>query len=296
MSSYAVDDYDRAALRSRLADLLLASATEASWFALVDTAFDYGTRPLVWKNGRWPVYRQGRLERLQSLSPVLLELDMSDAGSLEKAVSLLLSHCQAKPMLSFVQTRHAPDALVEAWQDALEIQAEHEAQPLLLRFADTRTLPDIAQVLKDSAWVRLSRLVDCWYYIDREGHLQALETSAPEMQPPSETPIRVGDEALAEFIRRSLPDALANALQENFPDVPTTHGAATYRWLAAACGLAEKNGIDGFPDIMALAVAAYSTGDELHEDGQLAAWVGKHAWESGQFIDALTAYVGAREG
>ena len=295
MTRYAMDACDLTAVRDALCGLLSGPGGETRWLALIDTAFDHGTSPLRWNERVWPVYCQGRLERLAKVSPVLLALDVENPQRLNRALSRLLHHCQGRPMLSFLQTRLTPEQLVETWQTVLELQPD-EGQPLLLRFADTRPLPDIAQLLADTAWRGLSAYVTQWHYLDRSSRLQHLETaSSADAAAPADGLVRVDDETLFEFMRRSLPDALANALQENFPDLFTMDGAATYQRLAAVCALAEKNGIEAFPDIIALAVAAYSTGDELREADPLSTWLSNHDWKTGEFVESLTAYVEARD-
>lgn len=294
MNDYAVDPFDMATITKMLLDSVTATEGGGHWLALVDTAFDHESEGLYWKKAIMPVYHQGRLERFQHVSPVLIELDTSSDEVLATEVKRLLRHCQGRPMLSFMHTSLPPQKLIEGWQKILEVQTE-DGQMLLLRFADTRTLPTLAQVLKDTAWPILRHGVEQWHYIDRDGNLQPLELPDAEQHIPSGSP-KINDEALAEFSRLSLPDALVSAMREEFADLLPQATAADYRKLSAVCELAEKNGIDGFPDIMGLAVVIYSYGDQLLKHQELAEWLGKQDWQEGQFMDALVVHVEALEG
>jgi hypothetical protein len=294
VNDYAVDPFDMTAMTDGVLGTVRASKRDGHWLALVDTAFDHESEGLYWKKAIMPVYHQGRLERFQHVSPVLLELDTSSDEGLETEVKRLLRHCQGRPMLSFMHTRLPPQELIEGWQKIVEVQTE-DGQLLLLRFADTRTLPTLAEVLKKTVWPILGYGIEQWHFIDRDGNLQQLELPDAEQSIPSDPP-KIGDAELAEFSRLSLPDALVSAMREEFADLLPKATAADYRKLSAVCELAEKNGIDGFPDIMGLAVVIYSYGDQLLKHQKLAEWLGKKDWQEGQFMDALVAQVEALEG
>lgn len=290
MTYYAVDPFNTESLQEQLLDLMRKTGEVGHWLALVDMAFDHGSKALAWKEKIWPVYNSGKLLALESVSPVLLRLNAENPELLKNEVSRLLRHCRGRPMLSFIHTENAPETLIEAWQSVLEIETADE-QSLVLRFADTRTLPIIQRVLQSDAWVRLSYQVSNWIYIDRDGRLQSLPPVRQEQEQTS-APIRIENVALAEFLNESLPDALANAMHEHFSDLLVlTGGATTYQRLAKICDLAKSNGIEAFPDMMAMAVAVYSTDEKLLEDGRLVAWLGQRTWATGQFSDALSDYM-----
>ena len=294
-SYYAVNPFDVATLQAQLQVAIRQNNDAGHWLALVDAAFDHGARTLPWSATVWPVYHQGKLALMQSVSPALLALPTDDDAGLEKAISRLLRHCRGRPMLSFLYSTKHPQALCESWQSVLEIETE-SGQPFVLRFADTRTTPAIAAALASNAWVRLSHGIEQWLCIDREGGLQALPLTEPHEQPPSaggpQETIRISNEELAQLLKLGQPDALADALQEHFPELLVPgQGALTHQRLRAACELAEKSGIEAFPDLMALAVAICSTDGQLLEGADFEKWLQQRQWKSEGLANALSEYL-----
>lgn len=176
---YAVNPYDVAVLQAALQAEMRAHGDTGHWMALIDTAFDHGDKPPAWLKLAWPVYYDGKLASMQSVSPVLLVLPPERDADFEPALARLLAHCRGRPMLSFLRTEQSPQALRESWQKVLKIKTEG-GQSFVLRFADTRTLPGIAAVLADGAWTCLSQTVERWLSIDREGTLQQLQVAGPD--------------------------------------------------------------------------------------------------------------------
>lgn len=198
-------------------------------------------------------------------------------------------------MLSFLHFVEHPQALRESWQSVLEIETE-SGPSFVLRFADTRTTPGIAAALASSTWARLSHGIEQWLCIDREGGLQALPLTEPHEQSPSagseQEAVRIGNKELAQLLRLGQPDALADALQEHFPELLIPgQGALTHQRLRAACDLAEKNSIEAFPDLMALAVAICSSDGQLLEEADFENWLQQRLWVSEGLANALSDYL-----
>lgn len=292
---YAVNPFDVATLQAQLQAAIRQNNDAGHWLALVDTAFDHGAKTLPWPTTTWPVYHQGKLALMRSVSPVLLTLPTADDVGFDKTVSRLLHHCRGRPMLSFLHFVEHPQALRESWQSVLEIETE-SGPSFVLRFADTRTTPGIAAALASSTWARLSHGIEQWLCIDREGGLQALPLTEPHEQSPSagseQEAVRIGNKELAQLLRLGQPDALADALQEHFPELLIPgQGALTHQRLRAACDLAEKNSIEAFPDLMALAVAICSSDGQLLEEADFENWLQQRLWVSEGLANALSDYL-----
>lgn len=294
MDYFALSRYNIPQLQERLlTDMPPSGGTDGHWLALVDRAFDDGGKTMKWSARQWPIYHQGKLADFESIAPTLLPLATESEETLQQQLSRLLRHCQGRPMLSFLLSRKDPEKLRDSWQPLLEVATE-DSQLFLLRFADTRTLPAIADVLRKDIWAHLSDGIDRWLYPDREGNLQALklpESKLP-LQEATNTPIRITDEALNGLLRQGQPDALAQTLYEHFPDLlPTGDGAMTYKRLVDTCRLAETSGIEAFPELVALAVAIQATEDNLLESPQFSAWLKDGLWPPGCFATALGDYL-----
>lgn len=296
MNYYAVAPTDLPVVREQLLTLIAATRDEGFWLALVDMAFDNGCKDLRGFSERCPVYHQGKYAAFKSISPNLIRLAVEDEALLRQQVSSLLRHASGRPMLTFMRSQLAPTELRKSWQDVLEIETA-DGEPFLLRFADTRTLPAIASALHTQAWPRLCENIKQWFFIDREGQLQSLpivekqqEEVGPETSP---SPVRIDDKTLAELLRQGQTDALVNTLNEHFPDLlPKTGGALAYRWLNEVSELADRNGLESFPDRISLAVAVCSTEGQLLQNEDFAAWLCQNSWAKSGFADALSDFVG----
>ena len=288
---YAVNPYEVVQLQAQFLAEIGAHGDTEHWLALMDTAFDHGNQAVRWPLPVWPAYHQGKFASMQSLSPTLLELPPRTDAEFESALAHLLAHCNGRPMLSFLKTPLSPQVLRESWQKILKIRTEDQ-QLFILRFADTRTTPGIAAVLTE-AWARLSHGVDQWHYIDREGRLQNLPVAAPG-KPASQTgslqeTICIDDKALARLLKHGQADAVASALEEHFPELlmPQSQGAQMYRQLNATCALAEKHGIEAFPDVVALAVSVALSEGDLLKDAGFEHWLAQRQWEPHGMAKAL---------
>ena len=296
MNYYAVAPTDTQHACEQLLSAIAASHAQGHWFALLDTAFDDGRRALRGFPENWPVYHQGKYASFKTISPTLIPLPAGNETLLRQQISSLLHHASGRPMLSFIHSLATPLTLRDGWQDSLEIETA-DGESFLLRFADTRTLPAIASVLHEQAWPHLCKNIEQWLTIARDGRVQALpviaaERTASEATSTSARMNRIDDKALAKLLRLGQADVLANALNEHFPDLlPRKDGALVYRWLTEAWALADQNGLEAFPDQMALAVAICSTNGELLRNEDFVVWLCQPNWADGTFSDALSDFV-----
>ena len=292
MSYYAIDRYDSASLSEQLQRQLSASPRTGTWFALIDTAFTHDSLA-NWTNERmWPIYCEGKLEELKSVSPCLVPLSSNSGLLLRAELTRLLRRCQGRPMLSFIHSGATPQAICESWQDVLEIETS-DAQRFLLRFADTRITPVIRQVFPAEVWGRLSNGVDEWLTIDRKGKLLSLPVVGSQTDMAFDREIvRVDDERLFRILQSGEADALASVLHEHFDDVlPVDQGASVYHRLSAICDLAAKCGMESSSDLVILAIAVFLSQDRLLESEKFLAWLMARPWLSGDFADGISQFV-----
>lgn len=284
---YAVDPHDHILLRDGFVEKIGISP-DGHWYALLDRAFDYGGKPFSGAQvSDYPVYRTGRLQALQIVSPCLIELPTNAQTQLHKLLGRLAVHCRGRPMLSFIQSELSGDELVEAWQDLLEVETA-DGQTFLLRFADTRVLADLCECVKP-LWCRLSHAVTAWWIIDRQGNLVALPVQKGKCEPGM---FSIDDSNLVCLLAAGLPDALADRLNEHFPDLLAKRsGSANFRLLHRGCELAGRHGIEAFPDQLALSVALLYSDGKLLDDPQFESWMQQKPWLNGSLEAALGEYL-----
>lgn len=283
MTYYAVDSYDPKNLRDALLGQVSSASASDRWLAMLDSAFDHKGKRLRWLNGNlFEVYHQGRLARLAEVSPLLIPLQHK-SEYLGQELMRLLTHCRGRPMLSFIRSKLSAEAIREQWQSILEIETE-DAQTFVLRFADTRVLPALIEM--GEVWQRVAGEIAEWQIIGRNGDFITLEL--PKASDTSNAPVRIDDKGLAQLLKSGAADALANALDEYFPELlPAGQGAQVYARLRQLISVGEKYGIAGNTEFFALAVADFSTQNQLLEHPTFSSWLSQRPWQSMQLEDAL---------
>lgn len=288
---YAIDPCRHAVVRDEMLAKILASSG-GEWFALIDRAFDHGSKQFGEnQENECCLYRDGRLQNLGGVSPCLIELDTLSSEKLTVFLGRLLFHCRRRPMLSFIQSARTAEELVEDWQGLLEVKTDDE-QAFLLRFADTRVLPQLARCTK-TLWADLSRNIDEWWIINRSGELEALPLLKSEAVPGSNFGrASINAKDFASLLESGLPDALADQLHEHFPNLLVErNGAANYQLLQASCDLAKRLGLEAFPEQMALSVAVLFSQGGLLEDPQFESWMKQKTWSDGSLEATLGDYL-----
>lgn len=287
MAYYATTPCDPSALRTVLTEHMAQAADDGQWwYALVDTAFDYGARSLNLANVLG-IYHQNRLQNLASVSPALFEFSGTNTHNVQQQLGHLLQHCRGRPMLSFIRSPLPASDLREHWQNLLEIETE-EGEPYLLRFADTRVLPTLAR--QKEIWSRLAADVTAWWIVGRDGAWMALDM--PNSREDGDAPLRLSNESLQALLRAGEADAMAEYMHRYFPDLLTGRdGNANYQLLAQTTALCNAQGIDGTTDQYALGVAVLLTDGSLLNDSAFETWLLEKAWQVAGMEEALADWM-----
>lgn len=289
---YAADQPEHLALREMLAQKILSSSDAGYWHALIDRAFDYNKRQWQGFHGNEsPLYSQGRLAALNDASPCLLRLADLAENELKKRIGSMLFHCRGRPMLSFIQTHRTTEQLSEDWQAFLEVETSDE-QRYLLRFADTRVLPEIARCTP-RLWSALTANIGAWWMINRAGELESLPLKKTTAAATQETALNhLEDPEFSCLLESGLPDALADRLNEHFPELLSERsGFANYQLLLATCALAKRHGLESFPEQMALSAAILFSNGKLLTQPEFTVWLEKKSWGTNALEDALGEYL-----
>lgn len=289
---FALDPVDSAKVAQELATRIQADTAPGVWLALFDEAFDYNSKKLSWPGARYPLYHQGRLAPLATVSPSLLELNPAHhATALQWPLARMLQHCAGKPMLGFVKTTVSAEVLRTHWQGCLQPHTE-DGQSLLLRFADTRVSAALPAALAPASWLRLTAPVTQWLVPDRSGVLQSLplaDTNTPaDSSIDAATDWTLTDAEYSALLGAGEADALVQAVHEQWPDaLPTTEKATFHIQIAQACSLLQKHRIEAAPDQIALAAAVCATHGQLLDAPGLDGWLARRTWNTGQMALAL---------
>lgn len=279
----SVDDVPVVRSAEKIIDVV-RSKPELSWGALIDTAFDYGqgkTRPDL--GAVIDCYDYPEFEGLSAVSPCLFAL-VSDS-ELRTQVTRLIRHCQGRPMLSFVGTRESLKDISVRWRAVHRVHVVDE-QEMLLRFADTRILSYLPQVLTSHQWRAICGAVANWTYFDRTGRLVSCDI--PDLKDGQEK-ILITKAQLDKLLDASHPDAMMALIAESMCDiVPTgTPVSERYRIIKDSYELSKKHEINNSADVLSLAVAAYLTKGGSNLDQRLEALLRRHAWPVGSLGEKI---------
>ncbi|WP_197329277.1 DUF4123 domain-containing protein [Ralstonia syzygii] len=276
---FAVESHDPAFWRDGLLQTVLG-APQVHWFALVDGAFDQDGTPFVSPEGQVPLYgRSSTLHDLLPAPPYLVPLNRRSGADLRAMVTALGTHCQGRPMLSFLASWKSADELVHLWQPCLQpVVVVDEGARYLLRFADTRVLSALPGVLDPAAWARLTAPLMHWCYVGRAGTLETLWLAESRAEPPtySTRPLVLSQSDVDRLIEAALPDAILDLMDRQAPgSLPKVGKATVYRLVAGARALARAHRVEAAPDIVLLASHALATGGAGLQAPELLAVLGE---------------------
>ncbi|AEG67638.1 DUF4123 domain-containing protein [Ralstonia solanacearum] len=287
---FAVESHDPASWLDGLLQTVLG-APQVHWFALVDGAFDLGGKPFVPPGPYVPLYgRSSALYDLLPAPPYLVPLDHRTGADLRAMVTALGTHCQGRPMLSFLASWKPADELVHLWQPCLQPVVAAEGARHLLRFADTRVLSALPGALDPAAWARLTAPLMHWCYVGRAGTLEPLWLAEPRAEPPtySTQPLVLSQSDVDRLVEAALPDAILDLIERQAPgSLPEIGRATAYRLVARARALARAHRVEAAPDIVLLASHALATGGAGLQAPELLAVLGEPQRSPG----ALRAYL-----
>jgi hypothetical protein len=289
MTEYFHDPIQPSAIK-RLFDRI-KTMSDWTWIALVDTAFDH-------EKGGFPLFGPTRvncyrsiisLESLQAAAPCLIALE---ADKWAEQAQALIAHRGTRPMLSFLAVVQgvASNDLVEQWR-ALHWASSPDGDKYLLRFADTRSLACLPEILSPEQWRAWCRGVAEWQYFDREGELAAL--TSPEASERVARNTRLDSEQFARLTEQALPDTVLDFIDSQEPGhIPANMPRSrVYRLTEKTLKKMRQAGIDHNDiwgaDGAVLTVFTLKTDGKLLEAPELEGFLHAGQWESGHIREAL---------
>lgn len=283
---FAQDPTNLKAAEKHLADAF-AAEPGLHWIALVDAAFDHGNDAAgTLYKGLNCYAAEFPLDDLAGAAPWLVELDPFEKD--HRQMAQLLAHCSRRPMLSVMASRIPASALGKRWLPLHRVHTS-DKQRLLLRFADTRTLPLLPDILAPAQWAAIAGPLAHWFYVEREGAMVAARLPEPsEVAPP--TALHLSQAQLDAMVRACEPDAALDLLADQMPEVfaPTmAHGNLHGYIKKKTFGLIEKHGIENWTDKVSLVTAELLTNGKIHDNPMLEELLLTKAWQPGNLREAL---------
>jgi hypothetical protein len=285
---FAQDPIDMAAAEKFLAEAF-AREPGLHWIALIDGAFDHGRGAAgVVYEGLNCYAAEHPLNDLVDTAPWLIDLNPFDKN--DRNLAKLLAHCTGRPMFSVVASRIPASLLGRRWRPLHQVHTS-DSQLLLLRFADTRTLPVLSDVLEPAQWEAITAPLVHWFYPDREGTMVAAVLPDPTTAAPL-TALHLSQAQLDAMVRACEPDAALDLLADQMSEVfapNVSHGRLHGYIKRKTFGLIDRHGIQNWTDKVSLVAAELLTNGKLHDDKKLEELLLTKAWEPGNLRAALLA-------
>ena len=180
----------------------------------------------------------GASEEVVAHSPILLDIGMVDKSILER----LLRQTDALPMLSFLHSVESLEVLADRMRRWCVIDAD--GQHFVLRFPDTRRLPDVLKVLSAEQLDQFIGAGTAWHFRGRDASWHAF--AAPDAPAPMESataapPALTGAQCAA-LIAASEPDEVAAGLLYLSPEYGEQHAPSSLHALSVQ-GLAAADAL-----------------------------------------------------
>jgi hypothetical protein len=274
---------------------LIADAPNRQWAALVDTAFDYRKKqptPLIAE--ALNIYDNAALNRYNALAsmrasaPILIPLPPTEAP---QRLATLVEHCGARPMLSFVELNEGIGLtqLVKQWEPLHRLYNPDINRMMVLRFADTRSLAVLPQILTPAQWRTWHANIFAWHYFDRSGWPTTLpqeKTAYPPVQR-----IEVDDAQLTRFTDAAEADTVLDFILHTQPGTLPENimGHRYYVVASKALAKATAHGIESWPDRVIMVSLAADTNGLLWETPEAEAWLKKRGWKDGELYEQTKA-------
>lgn len=194
-----IDPYPDNALEQLREAFDLSPGTDIRYYALFDMVFSPSLRdelPSIGFGASVVALYDGVYEAddLMRISPCLMPLP-EDPEQLDAVCTKLLQCTAGRPMFSLLRTMYRLAELTAHLRRQLEAQTEN-GDAFLMRFADTRCLPVLADVLTVAQRSRFFAGIDRWWIFDRTAAFvpvdaQAIDTASREAATAEEGPYRL---------------------------------------------------------------------------------------------------------
>ncbi|PIF77028.1 uncharacterized protein DUF4123 [Variovorax sp. 54] len=220
----------------------LASGPEGFRYALIDCAFAPQCHQLLKSHlgsgSLRSLYENmpGASDEAIRHSPVLLNIDAVERPLLDRVLQLT----NGLPMLSFICSVEPLESLFERLSPWCIVNAD--GQYFVLRFPDTRRLPDVLAALSPLQQTAFCGPGTTWHFRRRDASwstfLASGQTAASMSLPPC-APVLDGDQCAALIAGSEADEMVANLLQLS-PAYEAKHSPSALHALAT-CGIAEAN-------------------------------------------------------
>jgi len=257
------------------------------WFALLDTAFDH-------EKPGFPLPQEAVncfegnvfLDDMKHVAPVLIPVPHALAP---ERIPLLIEHRGNRPMLSFIGAEKGVSAgeIAKQWKSLHFIYPE-DGERYMLRFADTRTLPNLPRFLSVLQWQAFHQNIAEWHIIGRQGKPEEILLEKTDKRPPFK--LSLTEKQFAKMVELDEPDVALSSINRAELDIIPENmtGFCLYDLICRSLEKTAEHGITHWSDKVSLIILAIEMNGEILEDADVDVWLKAREWEEGKISAAVS--------
>ncbi|WP_411834241.1 DUF4123 domain-containing protein [Pseudoxanthomonas mexicana] len=168
--------------------------------------------------------------------------------------------------MSWLRSEKPERMLQEIFAYLAEVRVEERRMPIHCRFADTRVLPELLQVLSVEQRRRVKCVVESWSWIGRTGELRSWGGGSEGPGEKDESPVlRLSIEQFRRMQRAAEPDAVFLMLSQKTPEiVPQSEYGGFHARLCGLLDAADGFGVKAAKDRLQFVVLGLTCGEDFH--------------------------------
>ena len=296
MEAYFAIDSLSAEFSTELASIFQAAHaidSRQSLYALIDGAFEYA-RPrrkhVKWREGAVNLYASTALESLGDAAPFLLPVS-NERQEQRKTLRSLQSNCTDMPMLSFIISTQTVTTLASSLHRFIQVEIDG-LQQFVLRFADTRILPELDALMTSECQPGWRVGITEWIMPDRAGRLTRLPQYTPQGESTDNRPkMLLGSQTfLDRLVDAGFADAVLDAIFDQNKDLLLSNMPSVgYRTVHDLHTIAAEYRIDNFPDIVIFCTTGLATSKTFHCHPAFNSILKNRQWRTNQLGTAFAA-------
>lgn len=249
----------------------MQSEPSATYWALVDVALlGASTFKTAARRHQWPVISaltNTPLEAFGEVAPHLIAIHQG-ADQRQEQIKQLLQLTTGTPALSWLRSAYPVRALQMLFGYLGKAQIQDRPKPVHIRFADTRILPGLLNILSANQQRRVLDIVQDWCWFDRYGHFHGQlvqHDSVAAVAMDSEAYLHLSTEQFDQLFSDAEADGMFYKLTLKRPElVPQQQRAAFRQRLAASLSVAREMNLSTEEDRWLFVLLSLTYGDEFH--------------------------------
>ncbi|MGY0611833.1 DUF4123 domain-containing protein [Luteimonas sp. A501] len=199
-------------------------------------------------------------------APHLIELPSADPSHIGERVAKLVRRSGDASAISVLQTDAGLSELRSLAAYLSRVRIEGNPRPVHCRFADTRVLPHVLEVLSTTQRRRVGAVVQQWHWFNRLGVPESVSFDTGNSQSPDPESFLHFDISQFRAVRRKAEaDAIFKLLLEQTPSlVPASDRGHFYQDLTGVLDTADGYGVEQLDDRLQFVVLSLSCGRDFH--------------------------------